>query len=374
MTYPSRFRVVAVRRLLVSLLALVGLCSLATGCATDPQVIAQANNIHQEIEPSVVRDPELAGYVQAVGDRIVNTAREMHAAGELEGEPWMFENIKFHLVASPTPNAFTTGGTHVYLYSQLFDEAGSEDAFAAVVGHEFGHIVGRHVQQSMNRQMAILAGAGLAGLGAAALTDENRAETGMQVAGLAAGVGTLFGMGFGRDNEREADELGFRMYVRSGYDPDKFPDFFRTMIEAGYDSPGGVQQYLSSHPRLAERVETAERMAANVSEEERRRYARPPVASPEQFAALKQQSQQATAQAAAAVTAAKAGARSEFIEALAVLEAFPACVGGPADDVPPEDQPGAQNKIVPPQSQPQQEGRISQPANKEEGRISRPPQ
>lgn len=354
----SIHRRIAQPRLIVALLAIAGAGSLSAGCATDPQVIAQANDIHQELEPSVVTDPALASYVQAVGDRLVATARQMRADGELPGEPWMFENIGFHLVASPTPNAFTTGGTHVYLYSKLFDEAGSEDAFAAVVGHEFGHILGRHVQESMDRQMAILAGAGLAGLGAAALTDENRAQTGMQVAGVAAGVGSVFGLGFGRDNEREADDLGFKMYVRAGYDPDKFPDFFRTMIAAGYDSPGGVQEYLSTHPRLAERVETTEKMAASISPEERQKYARPPVANPQEFASFQQRSQQATAQATTAMAAAQAGQKSQFIDALAILEAFPACVGGPADGVPPEEEPGAQNRNSEP-ADPQ--GRISQP-------------
>ena len=344
----NRLAAMVFSRLLLVLVLLGGL-SVGAGCATDPQVIAQANDIHRDIEPSVVTDPELAGYVQAVGDRIVSTAREMHAAGELPGDDWMFENVQFHLVASPTPNAFTTGGTHVYFYSQLFDGSSSEDAFAAVVGHEFGHILGRHVQDSMNNQMAVLAAAGAAGVAGAALAeDDERLETGMWAAGITAGVGQLFSLGFGRDNEREADDLGFKIYVRAGYDPDKFADFFKTMIEAGYDSPGGVQQYLSSHPRLAERVEAAERKAAAVTPEMRQRNARPPVASPEQFAAMKQRSLQATAQAKEAVAAARAGARSDFIRALAVLDGFPACVGGPADDVPPEEQPGADEKIVPP--------------------------
>ena len=362
----NRLAAVVFSRLLPALMLLSGV-SLGTGCASDPQVIAQANDIHREIEPSVVTDPELAGYVQAVGDRIVTTAREMHAANELPGDDWMFQNIQFHLVASPTPNAFTTGGTHIYLYSQLFDGADSEDAFAAVVGHEFGHILGRHVQDSMNNQMGVLAAAGAVGIAGAALADEDdRLETGMWAAGITAGVGQLFTLGFGRDNEREADDLGFKIYVRSGYDPDKFADFFKSMIEAGYDSPGGVQQYLSSHPRLAERVEAAERKAAAIPPEQRQRYARAPIASPQEFAALKQRSMQATAQAKSAVAAARAGARSEFIKALAVLDGFPACVGGPADGVPPEQQPGADEKIIPPA----QASRAPEPAG---GRVSQPP-
>ncbi len=336
-------------RLLASLLLLSGLAVFA-GCTTDPQVIAQANDIHQQIEPTVVTDPELAAYVQQVGDRIVQAGRELHAQGELPGEAWMFENVRFHLVASPTPNAFTTGGTHVYMYSKLFDESDSEDAFAAVVGHEFGHILGRHVQESMDQQMGILAAAGLVGLGAAAISEDgSRAETGMAAAGVAAMGGQLFGLGFGRENEREADRFGFKMHLQAGYDPDKFPNFFRTMIAAGYDTGGGIQSYLSSHPSLAERVETAEGWARGVPEDVRRRNARPPIASGGEFARLQERSRGMTQRAAAAAAAAQAsGTSTPFVDALAILEAFPACVGGDADGVPPEEQPKALSRISEP--------------------------
>ena len=50
---------------------------------------------------------------------------------------------------------------------------------------------------------------------------------------------------------------------------------------------------------------------------------------------------------------------------LAVLDGFPACVGGPADDVPPEEQLGADEKIVPPGGQ----GQAAQPSG---ARISQP--
>ena len=343
-------------RLLAALIALAGLAAGAGGCTTDPQVIAQANDVHQELEPTVVTDPELAAYVQKVGDRVVQTAAQLHAEqGAFDGaEPWMFQNIQFHLVASPTLNAFTTGGTHVYLYSQLFEESTTEDAFAAVVGHEFGHILGRHVQQSMDRQMGILAAAGAAGLAGAALAEDgSRTQAGLGVGAAAMAAGNLFGLGFGRDNEREADKLGFWVYVHAGWDPDKFPDFFRTMISKGYDTGGGMEAYLSSHPRLAERVQTAEQMAKSVTPQQREQWRRPPVIGQAEFDRLRNKSKQFTAAAAAA---AKAGGNQQLLEAMQILDAFPACVGGPdeADEPPPAQQEARREAGLPPVQRPGQ--------------------
>ncbi len=310
------------------------------GCVTDQQVIDQANAVHGQIEPTVIdtEDPELQAYVQRIGDRIVDAAEEMYQEGALDGaEPWMFEDVQFHLVASPTLNAFTTGGKHIYLYTQLFEESDSEDAFAAVVGHEFGHIVGRHVQDSMQNQyytLGLAAGAGL--VGAALAEDGKRTQTATTIGGLALAGGQVVGMSFGREAEREADELGFEFYVRAGYDPEKFSDFFKNLISQGHGGGGGVQGFLSSHPALEERVQTAEQRAAAVPADVRAKYAREPFVPSTRLAQYHRNSQTFTAQAAAA---AKTGEVNAFTEALAILAAFPACVGGEADGVPPEESP-----------------------------------
>ncbi len=94
-----------------------------TGCATDRQVISQAAQTHQGLQPAVITDPQLAGYIQRVGDRIIASARVLYQQGygpaaqdKKEDPSWMFSNaMQFHLVASDTLNAFTTGGEHMYI-------------------------------------------------------------------------------------------------------------------------------------------------------------------------------------------------------------------------------------------------------------------
>ena len=311
--------------------------ALLAGCVSDEQVISQANNLHGELEPAVVsqvQNRELAAYVQAVGDRIVEAAEQMHEAGELDGydtEDWMFQDVQFHLVASPQLNAFTTGGKHVYLYSRLFERSDSEDAFAAVVGHEFGHIVGRHVQDSMNNQLtAGLVAAGLVG-GTALLSPEEDRNRNTALAGAAAGGGAALGLSyFSRENERDADALGYRFYVRAGYEPGKFADFFEELIAESGGASGGLGDFFASHPNLQERVAAAKERAADTSPRAVEKYARPPIAGGREFARLHDLSQPLTARAAEQGDPGGT-ATTAFQRAQRILAAFPSCLA--PDDV-----------------------------------------
>src|SRR5262245_7725600 len=158
----------------------------------------------------------------------------------------MFKDMKFHFVNSKTLNAFTTGGEHMYIYTQLFEECQSEDELAAVMAHEYGHVYARHVAKGMNRQMTLM-GAAL-GAGAAGYAYGGK-EHGAQYAALAAGatggLGQFMVMGYTRGDEAEADKLGFDFYTRAGWDPKKFGDFFQHMIDKGLDS---TPEMASDHP------------------------------------------------------------------------------------------------------------------------------
>src|SRR4051812_3206042 len=154
----------------VSILTLTGL--FAGGCAKDAQVMQAASGMHQQLEPAVIEDPQLANYLQQVGDRIISSAQELDKQGygpkshKSENTGWMFKNMKFHFVNSKTLNAFTTGGEHMYIYTQLFEQAKTEDELAAVMAHEYGHVYARHVGKGINRQYgAMAAAAALAGAG-----------------------------------------------------------------------------------------------------------------------------------------------------------------------------------------------------------------
>ena len=79
-----------------------------------------------------ITDASLSNYIQKVGDRVISAARDLDRQGfgpashKKENSQWMFSGMQFHFVNSPTLNAFTTGGNHMYIYTGLFlGEAGS---------------------------------------------------------------------------------------------------------------------------------------------------------------------------------------------------------------------------------------------------------
>jgi len=90
-------------------------------------------------------------------------------------------------------------------------------------------------------------------------------------------------MGFTREDEDEADKLGFLFYTRAGWDPDKFGDFFATMIKMGGDQGPEI---LSDHPSLSSRVAAAKERASKLPPNAEQ-WHRPPVADDRAFARIK---------------------------------------------------------------------------------------
>ena len=318
----------ALSRVVGLLLPVLALSS--TGCSflrpTDQNVIGQANQVHGSLEPAVIRDREVQDYMDRIGDRIVQGAIQLNEEGKEakaqrgQDNSWMYNGgVKFHLVNSQTLNAFTTGGTHIYIYNQLFQDAETEDELAAVMAHEFAHVYARHVHSGMERQYGVL---GLTALGAVAGYAVGGGEQGGQYAGLGAGalgaVGQTLSQGFSRDDENEADKLGFRFYVRGGWDPDRFADFFKQMIAKGMDKGGG-----GSHPALRDRVAATEQRVSDLSRETEERWRRGPIADRREFEDIKDRAREA----ARDVPSDKTLAAAQLM-----LQAFPSCVT-------PEDQP-----------------------------------
>jgi predicted Zn-dependent protease len=275
------------------LAAVLVVAALGGGCATDETVISQARSFHTQLAPAVVDETEdavLTAYLQQVGDRVLVAAADLYKQGYVpkssdgKDNRWMFsKEMKFHFVNSKTLNAFTTGGEHMYIYSELFVKAGNEAELAAVMAHEFAHVYARHVQQGMDRQLVatgVALGAGAAGY---ALADEdNREKYAAYGAGSAMLIGQFVGMGYTRKDEDEADKLGFQMYVRAGYPPEQFADFFKRMIDMGYDKAPAM---LSDHPTLASRVESTKRRIGELPPDSGR-WLRPPVADAARFSQL----------------------------------------------------------------------------------------
>jgi predicted Zn-dependent protease len=156
--------------------------------------------------------------------------------------------FRFTLLADPqTVNAFALPGGPVFITEGLYRRFnGREGPLAGVLGHEIGHILSRHSNKQMARQGLFQGIAGAIGvLGG----DMSSAQMGQM-------VGAVLSTRYGRDAELESDRWGVRLMAMGGYDPRAMIDLMKILDEAG--GGGGQPEFLSTHPKPANRVEYIE--------------------------------------------------------------------------------------------------------------------
>jgi predicted Zn-dependent protease len=146
--------------------------------------------------------------------------------------------------AQKEPNAYALPGGKVGVNTGLFDVARNQDQLAAVIGHEIGHVVERHHDERITRQMGAAGAVQL--LGALA---GNYGQLAAQGGSLLAQTGFL--LPGSRMQETEADVVGQRMMAQAGFDPRAAVALWQNMIAAGGSRP---PQWLSTHPDPQSRI------------------------------------------------------------------------------------------------------------------------
>ncbi|MDH5830736.1 M48 family metallopeptidase [Luteimonas sp. M1R5S18] len=142
------------------------------------------------------------------------------------------------------PNAYALPGGKVGINTGLFKVAKDQDQLAAVVAHEIGHVVERHHDERITRQMGA---AGAVQLLGAVAGDYGQLAT--QGGSMLAQTGFL--LPGSRVQETEADVVGQRMMAQAGFDPRAAVGLWQNMIAAGGSRP---PQWLSTHPDPQSRI------------------------------------------------------------------------------------------------------------------------
>jgi predicted Zn-dependent protease len=239
-------------RLSVSSLAPALALSLVVGagCARNPvtgerqlalisenQEIAMGQEGAQQVESSLglVADADLQAYVRRIGMGLA-------ARSERPKLPW-----RFGVVDDPTPNAFALPGGPIYITRGLLSLMDSEAELASVLGHEIGHITARHSVSQMSKAQLANLGLGLGMILAPGLQNLGSA--------LGSGLELLF-LKYSRDDERQADDLGFRYALTDNYDVREMDDVFASLGRTGeLTQRSSLPSWLATHPGPEERIQ-----------------------------------------------------------------------------------------------------------------------
>jgi predicted Zn-dependent protease len=204
---------------------------IALGLQSAPQMAEQFGGL--DPDPSVQAD------VEAVGQQIVNRS--------IPGRtPYKFQ---FHVLRDPqTVNAFALPGGPVFITRGLLLRLQNEAQLAGVLGHEVGHVVGRHSAARIAKSQLAQSLVGAVGL---ATSDE--AGSNRQAEAVAGVVAQMVQLRYGRSDELQSDSLGVRFMSDAGYDPRALIEVMKILASAS--GGGGAPEFMSSHPDPGNREE-----------------------------------------------------------------------------------------------------------------------
>src|SRR5690606_34617281 len=172
-------------------------------------------------------------FLENVGHKLVNNSIAKQTGYQFD----------FHLLADPnTINAFALPGGQVFITYALFSKLENEDQLAGVIGHEIGHVVGRHSADRMSKQgltEGILNGVAVG-------VDPNTAQG-------AAAIASMINMKYGREDELESDDLGVRFMIDAGYNPEEMIGVMEILKAAS--GPNRTPEFQSTHPDPENRIE-----------------------------------------------------------------------------------------------------------------------
>jgi len=195
---------------------------IAIGLQSRPEITQQYGGLHP--------DQGLQDVVDAIGNTLVKNSIA-------KDTPYRYE---FHLLADPnTINAFALPGGQVFITYALFS-ALNEAQLAGVLGHEIGHVIGRHSAERIaegNFWQTISMGA----------------SVGADAGDIVGSIGQNTLLKNGRGDELESDDLGVLFMINSGYDPYEMIEVMKILKAAG--GPNRQPEFQSTHPDPENRID-----------------------------------------------------------------------------------------------------------------------
>ena len=192
-------------------------------------------------DPSYLDDAELVDYL----NRFAAPLTTVPAAGG--------SSFDFFAIRDASINAFALPGGFIGVHTGLITASESESEVAAVLAHEIGHVVQRHIARmiAQQKQVSLVAMAGMM-LALLAARSNPQAAMGSMLMGSEAARSSM--LSFSREAEREADRVGFEIMRQSGFDTQAMTAFFMRLQQASRFYESNAPAYLRTHPVTSERI------------------------------------------------------------------------------------------------------------------------
>lgn len=195
----------------------------------------------------LINDPQTRDAVEAMGEHIVRNSDASKADYKFD----------FHVLADEqTINAFALPGGQIFITAAMLKLLRTKGELAGVLSHEIGHVIARHSAEQIAKQELTQ---GLTGAAVIASYDPENPSS-MRTAAVAALIGNLVNMKFGREDELEADKWGVKLMAAAGYDPHAMIG----VMEILRDNAGGGRQpeFFSTHPDPGNRIQKIQQAIA----------------------------------------------------------------------------------------------------------------
>jgi predicted Zn-dependent protease len=199
-----------------------------------------------------INDPEVNDYLNQLGHRLVAASKDVK------------QDFEFFGVPDPQVNAFALPGGYIGVHTGLILLTQSESELAAVLAHEITHVTQHHMARALSAQkdsmLMSLAGLALAIL-AARGGGSSSGETASAAIAATQALTIQNQLNFTRENEYEADRIGFQRLDAAGFDVTAMATFMERMQRAFRFVEGNAPSYLRTHPITYERIAEAQARA-----------------------------------------------------------------------------------------------------------------
>jgi len=222
------------------------------GITVDQEIALGLQAAPQMAEEFGGLDPDESA--QAVVDQVGNSIVQSSPASQT---PYQYE---FHLLEDDqTINAFALPGGQIFITRALFDKLQTEGELAGVLGHEIGHVVARHSAEHIAKAQLT---EGLTGAAVIATYDPDNPAS-ANSAQVAALIGQLINLKFGRDDELESDFLGVCFINDAGYNPEELVRVMQVLAEASQGN--APPEFFSTHPNPENRIQRIQEAIQNLA-------------------------------------------------------------------------------------------------------------